>query len=218
VAIKGILFDMDGTLVNTNDVIMECYDYATRTFFGHTCSHEDFIKYYGIPLAEGLEALFPGNGAELCRIYREHQEIVHDDLVKAIPGMIPALKDLQGAGLKMVVVTSKLHRMAKRALGIFDMLQYFQGLIGREEVVKTKPDAEPSLAGLKLLNLPGNECLCVGDSPFDLISGKKAGCTTVAVGYSLFNPQQMERIGHPDYKIQTPAELLPLIKKLNTNI
>ncbi len=213
--IKGILFDMDGTLVNTNAVIKNCFDYTTRKCLGKTFPVDLMIRYYGIPLQKVLETLFPGRGEEMTKIYRQHQLTVHDQLVREFPGMKDTLEQLSRQGIKMAVVTSKIDITARRALHCFQMEKYFAGIIGCTQVSRPKPDVEPSLKGLQLLGLSGSQCLCVGDSPFDLQSGKKAGCTTVAVNYSLVDPTVLRNEGRPDHIIDQPTELLALIQKLN---
>lgn len=217
VKVKGILFDMDGTLVNTNDLIMTCFDHATKVCTGRLYPHTEFIKYYGRPLVEGLDALFPGRGQEMAQVYRDYQMEIHDQMVKEFPGMFTTLQKLQARGLKMAVVTSKFEITARRALKCFNMEQFFTGVIGCGQVEKHKPDPEPSQKGLALLDLPGSDCLCVGDSPYDLISGKAAGCSTAAVNYSLFDPEQLRKLGKPDYIINKPGDLITLIDQLNKN-
>ncbi len=211
--VKGILFDMDGTLVNTNELILACFDHATLTCLGKHYPHAGFIQYFGRPLVEGLEALFPGRGEELSREYRAYQQLVHDQKAKAIPGMYETLAALQARQIKMAIVTSKFEITARKALRLFKLEPFFSCIIGNGQVEKPKPAAEPSLAALQVLGLNGADCLCVGDSPYDLISGKSAGCTTVAVNYSLFDHEQLLKIGNLDYCIDRPQELLTLLDK-----
>ena len=211
--VKGILFDMDGTLVNTNELILACFDHATQKCLGKTYPHEEFISYFGRPLVEGLDAIFPGRGRELAQVYRDYQTLVHNQKAKAIPGMFETLTRLKQRGIKMAIVTSKYESTARKALQLFKIEPFFSCVIGNGQVQKPKPDAEPSLLALQNLDLTGRDCLCVGDSPYDLLSGKKAGCTTVAVNYSLFDHEQLLKIGQPDYCIDRPEDLLTLLDR-----
>ncbi|MCH4157036.1 MAG: HAD-IA family hydrolase [Acidaminococcaceae bacterium] len=211
--VQGILFDMDGTLVNTNELILACFDHATTTCLGKLYPHAGFIQYFGRPLVEGLEALFPGRGQELAQEYRNYQLLVHDQKAKAIPGMYQTLTELQKRDIKLAIVTSKFEVTARKALQLFNLEKFFSCVIGNGQVKKPKPDAEPSLAALKVLGLNGADCLCVGDSPYDLISGRAAGCRTVAVNYSLFDHGQLLKLGQPDYCIDKPEELLTLLDR-----
>lgn len=212
--VKGILLDLDGTLVNTNNVIINCYNYACEKVYGHTFPLEDFVHYFGIPLADGLNALFPDKGAEVLAAYKAFQDQHHDELIREFPGVIATLKALQDRGIKLAIVTSKHKEAALRGLNCFDMAKYFEAIVDSKGVAHSKPSPEPSLKALELLGLQGDECLCVGDSPYDLQSGHGAGCTTVAVDYSIFDKAKLIGEGKPDYVIKAMPELLDLIARL----
>ena len=214
-AIRGLLFDLDGTLVNTNKIILTCFDYACQTCLGHKVPQAEFINYFGIPLVAGMEALFPGRGQELSQAYRAYQVLHHDELIEKFPFMEETLAQMARQGLKMAVVTSKKQETARQGLRCCGIEKYFTAVIGNGDVTETKPAPEPSLKGLQALGLTGPECLCVGDSPYDLISGRGAGCKTVAVRYSLFDQARLLKEGQPDYTIGAITELPELIERLN---
>jgi len=215
VTIKGLLFDLDGTLVNTNKIILACFDYACQTCLGHQVPQAEFINYFGIPLLEGMEALFPGRGRELSDTYRAYQVLHHDELIEKFPHMEETLAKLAADGIKMAVVTSKKQETARQGLRCCGIEQYFSAVIGNGDVEEHKPAAQPSLKGLQALGLKGSECLCIGDSPYDLISGRAAGCKTVAVRYSLFDQERLLHEGQPDYTISSIVELPKIIERLN---
>ncbi len=125
------------------------------------------------------------------------------------------LVNAEADGVKMAVVTSKKLPMAERGLACFDLGKFFSGIIGFDECSKHKPDPEPMLKGAELLGLAPEQCICVGDSPYDLQSGRTAGCMTAAVKWTYFNWEQMLALASPDFILQTLPDLVGIVKNLN---
>ncbi len=212
--IKGILFDLDGTLVDTNNLILTTFDYTLEKCLGKTLPREEIIKYFGRPLRDAMKVYAPGREDELCEVYREYNIANHDKLIKPFPNVKETLQELKKRNIKMAVVTSKKAETAMRGLKCFGLEEYIEGIVGCYDVENTKPHPEPSVKGLEMLGLDGAECLIVGDSPFDLQSGRGAGCTTVAVGYSSFDKETMEELAQPEYTINSMDELLTVINNI----
>ena len=124
------------------------------------------------------------------------------------------IKALHDAGVILVVVTSKTSGTARRGLRLFGLESYFRAVIGVEETKKHKPDPEPVLAALTATELMPGNCLMVGDSPHDLISGKSAGVKTVAVRWSQVAWSDV-LAAKPDYIIDHCSDLLDIIFDTN---
>ena len=212
--VKGIIFDFDGTLADTSPIIFASFDHSCRKVLGHTVDRKDFIRTFGQPLRPSLEKLFPGKGGEICDIYRAYQQVHHDELIRPFPGVRETLESLRERGIRMAVVTSKFTETALRGMNCVGIASFFEDVIGAEKITRPKPDPQPCLEALDILGVDPSQCLCVGDSPYDLVSGKKAGCTTVAVDYSLFERDLLHQWGNPDHTVSTMPDLLPLIGKL----
>ncbi|WP_415964047.1 HAD-IA family hydrolase, partial [Acidaminococcus fermentans] len=112
----------------------------------------------------------------------------------------------------MAIVTSKFKASCQRGLRCLGLEDCIDGIIGCQECTAHKPDPEPMEKGLELLGLRGEECLCVGDSPYDLVSGKKAGCRTVKVGWTSFSQDFFDRFIRPDHTIGTLKDLLSFVE------
>ena len=206
---KGILFDNDGTLVDTHDLILSSLKYSTRTVLGRVIPDDKLMCKVGQPLAAQMadfthdEAEF----AELVRVYREHNHAHHDQEVRAFPGTAEALSQLQAQGMSLGVVTSKMHALAWRGLEISGLAPFLDCCIGCDDCPKFKPDPEPVVMGVQALGLQPGECIYVGDSPFDLQAGRAAGCKTIAVTWGIFTEEELAA-EHPDFIAHTFAELV----------
>ncbi len=188
-AIRGILFDNDGTIVDTHDLILDSMRYATRTFLGRVIPDEQLMAKVGIPLADQMLDFTDDleQRDTLLRIYREYNHAQHDSAVKLFPGVRDGLRTLRDAGFKLGIVTSKKHWLAQRGLEITGVWPLFEGLIAPDDCPESKPHPGPVLAGARMLGLPPEDCMYVGDAPFDIHAGNAAGCLTVAAEWGMFS-------------------------------
>ena len=198
--IRGILFDNDGTLVDTHDLILASMRHGTRTVLGRVIPDEKLMAKVGIPLAEQMLDFTDDleQRDELLRVYREFNHAHHDQTVKLFPGVADGLARLKDAGFKLGVVTSKMHWLAQRGLEITGAWAYLDGLIGPDDCPTSKPDPGPILAGCALLGLPPEECIYLGDAPFDIHAGNAAGCTSAAALWGMFQREALET-ENPDW-------------------
>ena len=213
--IKGVLFDLDGTLVDSTALILKTFKITLNHFIHRNVPDAEIIRYFGLPLRECLAHFDAVRADEMVKYYRLYNNEMHDELVKAFPSVTCGLEALEKMGIKKAVVTSKTSEMAKRGLKILNIDSYISDVIGCLECTKHKPDPEPMLKGAESIFLQPHECLCVGDSPYDLLSGREAGCKTIAVKWSLFNQQEFSRLVRPDYTISALPEIAEIIKSLN---
>ena len=201
---KGILFDNDGTLVDTHDLILSSMRHCTRTVLGVELPEEVLLHKVGQPLAVQMCDFTDDEElqVELLRVYREHNHSIHDDVVAAFPGAKEALARLSGAGVRMGVVTSKVHALAWRGLEITGLAPYLDCCIGADDCVHYKPEPEPVVRGCEAIGLEPAECLYVGDSPYDIHAGNAAGCKTAAVSWGVFSLDEM-RAENPTYEFNS---------------
>lgn len=208
---QGILFDNDGTLIDTHDLILSSMRHATETVLGMDLPEERLMAKVGQPLAIQVKDFTadPWEQEEWLRVYREHNHAHHDDAIRAFPGIREALEALSDRGIVMGVVTSKMHALAWRGLELCGLAPYLDCCIGADDCTRFKPDPQPVTLGLAALDLPGNRCFYVGDSPFDLEAGRGAGCRTVAVTWGMF-PEDVLLVQSPDLICHYPQELTAL--------
>lgn len=213
--IKGILFDFDGTIANTIDLIIATFEHTCQEVLGFTPEREKIVATFGLPLPEAMIALSgkPELVETMRDAYREYNNAHHDDMIRSIPGVKETLEQLKAQGIKLAVVTSKKPPMLRRGLDCLQLTQYFDATIALGDTKESKPHPEPMLAACAKLGLQPEECLCVGDSPFDLQSGRSAGAQTVAVRYTAFGWEKLLEEGKPDFVIARPQELLEIVGK-----
>ena len=216
--IKGILFDFDGTLANTIDLIVDTFEHTCVTALGLKPDRQRIIDTIGLPLGDALELLSGIHEQqrilELRQIYGAFNAANHDTMIKPIPGVAELLVQLKQRDLKLAVVTSKKAYMLERGMQCLGMLPYIDATVSVLDTERGKPAPDPMLLACERLGLTPGECLCVGDSPFDMQSGNAAGCVTVAVEYTQLDWQSLLEQGKPDYTISQPLDLLRLLDKL----
>lgn len=216
--IKGILFDFDGTLANTIDLIVATFEHTCVTALGEKPDRQRIIDTIGLPLGDALELLSGIHEQqrilELRQIYGAFNAANHDTMIKPIPGVAELLVQLKQRDLKLAVVTSKKAYMLERGMQCLGMLPYIDATVSVLDTERGKPAPDPMLLACERLGLTPGECLCVGDSPFDMQSGNAAGCVTVAVEYTQLDWQSLLEQGKPDYTVSQPLDLLQLLDKL----
>lgn len=193
----AVLFDLDGTLIDSIPLIRESFRHACRTVLGVTLPDEVLLSRVGMPLERQMRAIAPDRADELVRVYREHNHARHDAMVRAYPGAAELLATLKAAGKKVGVVTSKSSPLARRGLAVAGLDEFVDCLVAADDVVAHKPDPEPVRACLRGLGAHAGEAVFVGDSPFDIEAGNRAGLFTVAVATGPFTEEQL-RAARPD--------------------
>ena len=211
---KAFLFDLDGTLADTHGLIMQCYEHTIQTHLGRPMRREIWERLVGLPLDDTLTEvcafydveLTPALFNDLKQTYRAHMRANCDD-VRAFPGVIEMLNDLRERGLRMAIVTTKFRHMAVRHLETSGMTEYFEFIVPGDEVTHPKPNAEPFLRALELLNLPPEQVAHVGDSAHDITGAKAASIYAIAALWGTDNKDALLS-ANPDLIISTPDDLL----------
>jgi pyrophosphatase PpaX len=203
---KAVLFDLDGTLIDTKELILSSFRYATREVLGKQVSDEKVLPLIGIPLIYQMRAISAERADELMKVYREHNARVHDELVRYFEGTREMLETLISSDKRLAVVTSKRREPAMRGLGRFDLIQYFEFLIGSDDTTKHKPEPEPLLLAVERLGLEVDDCVYVGDSPFDMQAARAAGTAALAALWGIFPQEALEGAG-AQYEAAAPCDL-----------
>ncbi|QDR80638.1 pyrophosphatase PpaX [Sporomusa termitida] len=207
--IKGILFDLDGTLIDTSNLIVRSFQHTFAQHYGQPLTPPEIYAFFGKPLKDAMEYYGPDKVEALITTYREFNLAHHDQLTTGFAGIAEAIHKLYNAGLLMAIVTSKTKATAIRGLRLFDMAKYFSVVIGHEECRRHKPDPEPVQLALAHIKQAPAECLMVGDSPFDLASARAAGVKTAAVRWTRLDWQDL-LAEKPDYVLNTMEDLLDI--------
>ncbi|SMB99588.1 pyrophosphatase PpaX [Thermanaeromonas toyohensis ToBE] len=206
---EGVLFDLDGTLLDTSELVIKSFQYTLYPYLGRVVAPEEVYPYFGVPLREGLEAFVPEKVEEMVEIYRRYSEEHYNELVRLCPGVREGLKELHQAGVRMGIVTSRVRDTTLYGLRLFGLEDFFQAIITMEDVNTHKPRPEPVLKCLEALRIPPEKALMVGDSPHDIAAARAAGVVAVAAGWSHV-PRQRFIDAQPDFWAESMAEVVAL--------
>ena len=193
--IKAVLFDFDGTVINTNDLIIESYKHAFHKVQGREVDLNEILGLFGRPLVASMRGDYGDDGDALVKAFRDFNESRHDDIVTAFPGVPENIIAIKNAGYKIGVVTSKRREMLMRGINLIGLRGVFDVLIGAEDTKEHKPNPEPICKACEILNVSPRESVYVGDSVFDMLCGKNAGAVTVGVSYTLTDPEKLKAAG-----------------------
>ena len=205
------LFDLDGTLIDSVDLILTCYRHTVKQHLGEVPPDEIWTRGLGTPLRNQL-AYFSKDPEEIeamAKTYREYHHRHHDELLKQYPGALEAVRALKRPGIKFGVVTSKMPWSTRRGLEICGFDGLFEALVTADDVKKHKPEPEPVYRALELLEAKASETVFVGDSPHDMAAGRAAGVKTAAALWGPFDREALEP-HEPSYWLEEPADLSKL--------
>jgi len=211
--LRAALFDFDGTLVDTTEMIYQGMRHAASTVLGREdIPRATLLANVGQPLPRQMELIDAGKAELLLEAYRYHHEENHDALIRAFPDVAQDLSRLQDAGITVAVVTSKRRTSVEMALNNFpDLRDVVDRFVTMEDTREHKPHPEPLWRGLELVgDVPKEEAAYVGDSPFDVEAARAAGLTSVAVSWGAFSEDRL-READPDHlvpDIQSAVDVL----------
>ena len=202
-----VLFDLDGTVVDSGAIILASMRHATREVLGRDFDDAELMQAVGGPGLEAQMAVFaPERVDELVRVYREHNEPLHDEL-EACPGMEDVLVRLHEQGRRLGVVTAKRRATVELAFASVPVAHLFETVVGGDETLRHKPDPEPLLLAAERMRVPAADCAYVGDSPFDIRAAKAAGMFAVAVTWGRIHDRAKLEREEPDAIVDTSEEL-----------
>ena len=203
-----VLFDLDGTVVDSGSIILASMRHATREVLGAEYGDEELLQSVGGPGLEAQFAVFaPDDVDELVRVYRAHNEPLHEEL-EACAGMEDVLVRLRAEGRRLGVVTAKRRSTVELAFARVPLAHLFETIVGGDETERHKPDPEPLLLAAERMGADPAETAYVGDSPFDVLAARAAGMYAIAVTWGRIHDRaKLEQAG-PDAIIDTAAELL----------
>jgi pyrophosphatase PpaX len=202
-----VLFDLDGTVVDSGAIILASMRHATRSVLGREIPDEALMTAVGGPGLEAQMLKFGGEEHldELIRVYRAHNEPLHRELLLC-PGMGDVLVRLRDEGRRLGVVSAKRHSTVELAFSATGVGRFFEVVVGGDETARQKPAPDPLLLALERLGAEPSEAVYVGDSPFDISAAKAAGL--YAIGVTWGGVHSPELLVDADLVVDTAEELL----------
>jgi pyrophosphatase PpaX len=209
---RVVLFDLDGTLIDSGPIILASMKHAARTVLGREFEDEVLAAAVGGPgLFAQMEALDAGRVDELVDVYRAHNEPLHETL-ETFADMLAVLATLKADGRLLGIVTAKRRATVRLAFERVPALEgFFDAVVTAEDTERHKPDPEPLLHALALLGGAPHEAAYVGDSTFDVRAAKAGGLFAVAVAWGGLHAEDTVLAEEPDAYVSEPEELLDVL-------
>lgn len=204
----AILFDLDGTLIDSVELIVRSYQHAAALHLGRSLERAAIVRTIGLPLDRTMETLAPGRGATLVAAYREYMHANHDDLVCAFPGVTDLLHRLRGRGYRLGIVTAKNRPAATLAFRLCGLDALVDVTICGEDTTHHKPAPDPLLAAAAALAVDPRGCCYIGDAPTDLLAARAAGMPAIAATWGAGTRDELAAVG-PDLWLDAPLDFLP---------
>jgi pyrophosphatase PpaX len=211
-----VLFDLDGTLIDTIQLIILAARHAFASRAGPAPTDAEFIAGIGRPLVAqfGPFALDDADMQILTTRYREFQLMHHDRLTTLYDGVMDAVLELHGRGHPLGIVTSKMDSIARRSIAHVGLEPYMSVVVACDHTTRHKPDPEPVNLALDQLGIAPARAAFIGDSPYDIQAGNAAGVTTVAATWGAFSRESLAA-ANPSYVLERPQAISSLILRLS---
>jgi len=206
-----VLFDLDGTVIDSGAIILASMRHAAREVLGVEVPDEQLMAAVGGPGLEAqMQALSPDRADELVTVYRAHNEPLHDELI-CCAGMDEVLVQLKDEGRRLGIVTAKRRQTVELAFARIPIEHLFETVVGGDETKKHKPDPAPLLLALERLGAAPDDAVYVGDAPSDVKAAKAAGLYSVGVSWGGIHGRERLEAEEPDALVDTTEELLGVL-------
>lgn len=203
---RAVVFDLDGTVVDSVELITLSFRHAVREVLGVEMTSEELMANVGRPLREQMVILSPAHADELVAAYREFNHREHDRMLTLYEGAMDLLRSLQSKGVRLGLVTSKSRHTTQMAFDLTGIESYFDTTVCSDESPRNKPWPDPILLCLQRLDVPPNYAAYVGDSPADIQAALSAGVYAVGVTWGVFAAETL-KAENPDALVHTFSEL-----------
>ncbi|KZE81088.1 pyrophosphatase [Paenibacillus elgii] len=209
--IQTVLFDLDGTIVDTNELIIQSFLHTFEGITAEPVTREHIVPNMGRPLIEQM-VFFSGREQvdDLVQKYRAFNIAHHDELVREFPYVRETVAKLHAAGVKLGVVTSKIRQTTEMGLKLMGLYDYFGTIVTVDDVEKAKPDPEGIHKAVRELGGNLSSALMVGDSHYDIEAAHNAGIPSVAVAWSLKGTEYLKQY-NPTHIIQDMRDIVPIV-------
>ena len=211
--LSTVIFDLDGTVIDTGPLIADSFRHAVKTVLGKTIDDREMLAYVGgWSLREQMCRLAPDRSQELVEAYRAYNEPRHAGL-EFCPGMHELLLALRAAGVRIGLATAKRRSTIEIAFRYLPQLEgLFDAVISADDTERHKPDPAPLLLALERLGAKPGDGAYVGDSPFDVEAARAAGLRAIAVTWGGIHDEERLRSAAPDTIVSTTAELITALE------
>lgn len=212
--IRFILFDLDGTLVDSSRDLTEAVNTGLASFGGRVFTPEEIKRLVGEGVTRLVEKVFPEGdnaGREIVKERMlEHYGAHATRYSRPYKGIDELLQELCKRKLPLAVVSNKNEKLSRQVLDELNMGPYFQAVFGSDSAPERKPSPVPLIAAAARLGMAPGGGLMVGDSDFDILAGRGAGMKTCGVTWGFRSREKLKSVG-ADYLIDRPRDLPGII-------
>ena len=214
-----VLFDLDGTLIDSLELLVSAMQHAFDSFAGPRPTVEAWVATIGRPLIWqfGQYATSDEEVQALVRRYRSYQYEHHDRLTRAYPGIPALVARLHADGHLLGVVTSKTDHLAIRSLAHVGLASHFHAVVGADRTTRHKPEPDPIWFALDELQVERSQAVYIGDSSFDVLSANAAGVTSIGVTWGAAS-EAVLRTASPTHLVTSVTDLDSLLAKLRDGV
>jgi pyrophosphatase PpaX len=208
--VETLLFDLDGTLIDTNDLIITSFLHTLEHYFPNQYKREDVLQFIGPPLYDSFVNLIPDKVDEMIKVYRRFNHEQHDHLVTEFDGVFETIEELHKQGFKLGIVTTKIRSTVNMGLKLTKLDQFFDVVVTLDDVENAKPNPEPVEKAITHLGADPSTTIMIGDNSHDIEAGKNAGTLTAGVAWTLKGKDYLQSLG-PDYMLEHMSDLLEIV-------
>lgn len=208
-SIRTILFDLDGTLIDTNELIIASFTHTIEQYSDRSYKREEILDFIGPPLRESLQKVNPDKVEEMVETYRKHNIENHNRYVKAYEGVVETIETLKEQGYKLGIVTTKMRNTVHMGLELTNLDGLFETVVTLDDVTNAKPHPEPIVKALNHLDSQASEAMMVGDNTHDIEAGQNAGTKTAGVAWTVKGRKVLDDL-NPDYMLDNMRDLLKI--------
>jgi HAD superfamily hydrolase (TIGR01549 family) len=202
----GIIFDVDGTLTSTNQLIFDTFNHVAKIYLGKEFSEEEIISYFGptedVILKEMMGEKYPEVRKEYFDFYRKN----HKRLAGIYPGIEDILKKIKSTEIPISIYTGKGKDSTEITLKEIGVYNYFDMIVTGDDVLNHKPSAEGILKFVNKFNLNPSRVLMIGDAVSDIKASKDAGVNIASVLWDSYGKEKVLQM-ESDYIFHTVEEL-----------
>ena len=196
---KAVLFDMDGTVLDTLADLTNAVNHILSEFNMPAITHREAASYLGNGAAQLLRRAVPADTgedklAEMLRVYQPWYDSHCAILTAPYPGILPLMEALKAAGVKQAVISNKQDSAVKRLAA-----RHFPGLletaVGESDTVRRKPNPDAVLAALREMEVQPRDAVYIGDTEVDIQTAKNAGLACAVVGWGFRTESELLKAG-----------------------
>jgi pyrophosphatase PpaX len=207
--IQTILFDLDGTILDSNELIYASFDHTFKQY-NYSFTREEILNFNGPPLLESFSKIDPDRAEMMIETYREHNHAKHNEYVKLFPNVIETIETLKNNHFKIGIVTAKMRTSVDLGLALTGLDRFFETIITIDDVVHPKPHPESVIKAMAELKGDIDSTLMIGDNYHDILAGQNAGVRTAGVAWSSKGKEFLASY-QPTYMLNDMKDLLGIV-------